>query len=127
MPKRKLPQTSLDAKASLQPDQIRAIYQKIVEALKVLGMASSEQIATHLTMDHSKIHKRTKEMETLEMIYRPGTRVPTKSGRTAYQWGLRNNQPITEKSIEKSFKGPSVADFSRKLIPPNPPIQTNLF
>lgn len=126
MTKRKNPPTSVEAYKSLQPDQIRAIYSKIIEALKVLGMASTEQISEYTTISHPKIHKRVSEMEKLEMIYRPGTRVPTKAGRTAYQWCLRNNQPITEKS-EKALKGPSVVDYSRKLISEKKPTQQHLF
>lgn len=117
MPKRKNPETSIDAYKSLQPDQLKEIYQKIIEALKVLGTASTEQIADYTTLPHPKIHKRVSEMEKLEIIYRPGNRVATKSGRTAYVWCLCN-QPITDnqqKVTEKALRGPTVADFSRDI------------
>jgi predicted transcriptional regulator len=119
MSRKKMPTTSLDAYKSLQPDQVRAIYSKIIDALKVLGMASTEQIALHLTLEHAKVNKRVSEMEKLEMIYRPGTRVPTKSGRTAYQWCLRNNQPITNKS-EKALPGKGISDFSKEILKNKP-------
>lgn len=114
MATRKNPQTSLDAHKSLQPEQLRETYKQILDALKVLGTASSEQIATYLTVDHSKIHKRTKEMEGMELIFRPGHRVPTKSGCTAYVWQLCGNQPKTTKA-EKALKGNSVSDYSKKI------------
>ena len=115
--KRKNPQTSLDAYNSLQPEQVREVYTKIIEALKVLGTASTEQIADYTTLPHAKIHKRVSEMERLEMIYRPGNRVPTKAGRSAHVWCLRNNQPKveTEKS-QKQLKGQkSIAEYSRSI------------
>lgn len=127
MSKRKQPETSLSAYKSLQPDSIRAIYSKIIEALKVLGMASTEQISEYTTIAHPKIHKRVSEMEKLEMIYRPGNKVPTKAGRSAFQWTLRNNQPIVEKKTEKALKGASVVDYSRKLIPEKKSTQQHLF
>lgn len=126
MSKRKNPQTSVDAYKSLQPDQIRAIYQKIVEALKVLGMASTEQIAEYTTIAHPKIHKRVSEMEKLEMIYRPGTRVKTKSGRTAYQWTLCNNQPKVERKPEKALPGKSVSDYSKEILNPSSGYKQNI-
>lgn len=115
MSKRKIIETSQAAYQSLQPDQIRAIYSKIIEALKVLGMASTEQIATHLTLEHAKIHKRVSEMCKLEMIYRPGKKVVNKSGRSSYVWCLRNNQPIVETKPEKVLPGKSVSDYAKSI------------
>lgn len=125
MPKRKVIETSKAAFQSLDPDQIRDIYQKIMGALKVLGSASTEQIALFLTLEHARVHKRTSEMGKLEMIYRPGTKVKTKSGRMAYQWAIcGQNQPKT--TTEKALKGgKTVADFSREII--KKPAQTDLF
>jgi predicted transcriptional regulator len=117
MAKRNLPQTSKDAYANLKPEQLREVYKKIIEALKILGTASTEQIASYLTMEHAKIHKRVSEMERMQMIYRPGNRVTTKSGCTAFVWCLSGNQPKTDKeTTEKSITGTAVVYYSRKLI-----------
>src|ERR1700761_3088131 len=86
--KRNNPDTSNEAYRNLKAEDLRSVYQKIIAALEILGTASTEQIANFLTMDHSKIHKRVSEMERLQIIYRPGHKVPTKSGRTAFVWGL---------------------------------------
>lgn len=110
--------TSIEAYHSLKADSIRAIYQKIIDALKVLGMASTEQIAEYIGMEHAKIHKRVSEMERLEIIWRPGKKVPTKSGRSAYQWTLRNNQPLTDEQEKNQYKnGQTTAhDHAKKII-----------
>lgn len=112
------PSTSIDAYKSLQPDQIREVYKKILSALEVLGQASTEQIAEYLTMEHARVHKRVSEMQGLQMIYRPGHRVPTKSGRTAFVWCLCKAGEKVEKKTEsqKSLPGKSIVDHSRELI-----------
>lgn len=115
MAKRKIIETSQEAYKSLQPDQIREIYSKVIEALKVLGMASTEQISEYTTIPHPRIHKRVSEMEKLEMIYRPGIKVPTKAGRSAYQWTLRNNQPIVERKPEKALPGKPVHEYAKSI------------
>ena len=125
MSTRKNVATSNDAFKSLEPEQVREIYQKIIEALKVLGTASTEKIAEYTTIPHPRIHKRVSEMERLEMIFRPGNRVATKSGRTAFVWCLCN-QPKVQKTSEKALSGKSVSDYSKALIPKSP-AQAKLF
>lgn len=126
MTKKKLPATSLDAYKSLQADQLREIYQKIIEALKVLGTASTEQISEYTTLPHPKIHKRVSEMERLEIIFRPGNRVATKSGRTAFVWCLCNNQPKTQ-VIERAMAGKGIADYSREINNISKAVQSKMF
>lgn len=115
--KRNNPSTSTEAYKSLHPDQIREVYKKIISALEVLRQASSEQIAIHLAMEHAKIHKRVSEMEGLQLIYRPGLRVVTKSGRTAYVWCLCTEDKVENKTTktERSLKGKTVSDYSKKI------------
>ena len=110
------PATSIDAFKSLKPDQVREVYKKILDALKVLGQASSEQIAEYLTMEHAKIHKRVSEMQGLSMIYRPGLRVPTKSGRTAFVWAIQGTLEKTDKEVVYKKEEKSAHQFSSDLI-----------
>lgn len=119
--KRKPISTSQDAYRSLNATQIRETYERIIKALEVLGQASTEQISSHLTCDHGKIHKRVSEMERMKIIYRPGHRVPTKSGRTAFVWCLTSAGVKTER--EKAIPGRSIVDFSKTIQQ----IQNNLF
>lgn len=115
--KRTQPATSLDAFKSLHPSQIREMYHKILEALKSLGSASTEQIAEFLTVDHPKVHRRVSEMASLQMIYRPGIRVATKSGRTAFVWTIcGENQPKTESEIVYKSEEKTAAEYAGKLI-----------
>lgn len=121
MAKRENPATSNEAHRSLKAEDIREVYQKIIKALERLGSASSEQISVYLTMDHCKIHKRTSEMEKLGMIFRPGHRVPTKSGRSAFVWALSSCGQKTDR--EKIIPGKSIQDYSKTIQE----IQSNLF
>jgi|HubBroStandDraft_3_1064219.scaffolds.fasta_scaffold404141_2 hypothetical protein len=122
MSKKLIPATSKDAYKSLKQEELRAVYIKIKWALERLGTASTEQIADYLTYEHAKIHKRVSEMERLEIIYRPGHRVPTKSGRTAFVWALCG--PGAKTDIEnKPLSGKSVVDYSKTIAQ----IQSNLF
>lgn len=97
------PQTSLDAYKSLNPENVREVYKKILGALKVLGSANTEKISDFLTIEHSKVHKRVSEMQGLEMIYKPGTRSSMKSGRTGYDWAIRGNGQ-KEPAVEHTYK-----------------------
>jgi len=92
------------------------MYKKIAGALERLGMASTEQIAAYLTVEHGKVHKRTAEMEELGIIYRPGHRVPTKSKRTAFVWCLCSAGAKTDNE-NKPLPGKTISDFSKELIP----------
>ena len=122
------PQTSHDAYRSITPEQLSRHYSKIMEALKVLGSASAEQIAKHLTMEHSQVNRRMSEMFRLEMIYKPGKKVLTKSGRNAYVWAIRGTgqkeeaieHPHTYRKLEKTS-----SDFAIDIIKKTK--QINLF
>lgn len=121
---RKNPKTSLDAYKSLSVEQINSHFAKIIEGLKVLGTATAEKLADHLTMQHVQVTRRLSEMERLEIIYKPGTKSKTKTGRDAFNWCLRKaGQIIEHPKTEKVMEGKTVQDFSRDLMP----IQQNLF
>jgi predicted transcriptional regulator len=124
--KRNNPSTSKDAFKSLRAEDLREVYKKIMDALKVLGSASTEQIAEYLTMEHAKIHKRVSEMEGMQLIYRPGGRVPTKSKRTAFVWTICDpSQPKVEKPSIKEER--AMHEFANDLISKVNAVQTDLF
>lgn len=118
MSKRQLPDTSHDAYASVK-HMITPHHQKILDSLKILGKGSAEQIAFHLKMDHSQINRRVSEMERLELIYKPGLKVATKTGRNAYVWQIcgSDGNPIIK--TERSLPGKGISDYSKKLIQPD--------
>lgn len=80
--------TSIEAFKSITEEQKRAIHVKIIQALSELGEAHSEAIADHLKMPHEKIWKRMSEIES---IYRPGNKLPTSTGRSAFTWKLKQS------------------------------------
>jgi DNA-binding Lrp family transcriptional regulator len=90
--KRPIVETSQMAYESLKAENVRDIYKRILNALKVLGSANTEKIADYIGVEHSRVHKRTKEMEGLEMIWRPGGKTLTKSGRQSFLWTIRGDK-----------------------------------
>jgi predicted transcriptional regulator len=119
------PQTSLDAYKSLNQENVRDVYVKILNALKVLGSANTEKISEFLTMEHPKVHKRVSEMARLEMIYKPGTKSIMKSGRSGYNWAIRGTGQ-KEQAVEVTYKPQekTVSDYANKIIEQS---QLNLF
>lgn len=118
--KRQLPSTSHDAYAQAKP-MISSHHAKILEALKVLGSETAEGIAKYLGMEHSQINRRVSEMERLQMIYKPGTKKNTKTGRQAFVWCICDKSlPKTDTQAAESNpyrKGQaSSTDFSKQLI-----------
>ncbi len=120
-------QTSQDAYKSLSHTGVKEMYAMILAALKILGSANTEKIASYLGVDHSKVHKRTSEMERLEMIWRPGAKSITKAGKQAFLWTIRgDNQPKTDNEAKKetTYKPnePTAAEHAVNIIK-----QTELF
>lgn len=113
----KVPFTSLDAYRSQDPSHIRKQYDGILAALSVLRSASAEQIADYLKMQHVQINRRMSEMERLQMVWKPGGRVPTKTGRSAFCWQLISEpKPLPAPIIkEKKIKSPSIVDHSKAI------------
>lgn len=117
MAKRSIPQTSKDAHASLKQEEIREMYLRILEALRLIKEGHMEDIATACRVKPEKVWKRLSEMKTMGLIYRPGNRKLLSSGCTGYTWRLVDENQSTEPVTEKAMPGKSVSDFSKKLIP----------
>lgn len=119
--KRKIPETSRLANEQMSLEQKQKDWDMIVNALKVLGEASIQMIATFLNVDDNKISRRTKEMWNREnpILYKTGKRVLTKSNRWADTLGLTENigkdiKPLHEGIIPAGKK----TDRVRKKEPP---------
>lgn len=126
--KQTLPDTSHEAWARAKP-MISGHHAKILAALQVLGQETAEGIAKFLCMEHSQINRRVSEMERLELIYKPGLKKLTKTGRNAYVWCIRgNNLPKTDNEAHEGNiykKGVNnAADYAIKLLQAT---QANLF
>lgn len=129
MSKKKMPQTSIDAKNSLEPDKIRLMYRKILSALEVLGDCTYEELALNMEEKPERIWKRLSEMGRLNLIHRPGDRRIMSSGRQGFTWRLGSGKDVT-KQKKKVMKGPSVSDFSKAILKqpaPSSKIQQSLF
>jgi hypothetical protein len=121
MASRNVPQTSKDALASLKAEEIREMYRRILEALRLIKEGHMEDIAAACKVKPEKVWKRLSEMKRMGLIYRPGNRKVLTSGCTGYTWRLVEDEP-TAPVTERSLPGKTVADYSKKLIQ-----QTQLF
>lgn len=110
-----LPDTSISAFKALAPDKLAKDYADIVFALKCLKEGSYEQISGFLSwVDMGKCSRRLKELESMQVIYKPGNKTVTSRNRSAYVYKLVENGEISAQP-EKVMPGETVSDISRKL------------
>lgn len=84
-----LPDTSIAAFHALTPEKLAADYEGIIRALKWLKEANYEKIATFLHWeDINKCSRRLKELESMQIIYKPGGKSLTRRNRSAYNYKL---------------------------------------
>lgn len=100
--KSKKPDTSLSAYKMLTHEMINSHHGKIIGALKKMGAASYEEIANYTGMDKHQIGRRLSELERMEVVYKPGSKKPTKSGRMAYCYCLIGTGAKTENEIREA-------------------------
>lgn len=117
MTKRKNPSTSTDALKSLKAEELRETYKGILAALSRIKEGTFEQIAQSMRAKPDKIWKRLSELAFQELIYRPGNKRILKSGRMGYTWMLTEPGKEKLKNGESLLPGPSISDYSKKLIP----------
>lgn len=115
MSKAKYPSTSKEAYQSLDPAQIRDIYVQIKWALGQIGSGHFEDIAAALKLPKERVWRRLKEMEDLQIIYRPGTKKRLSTGRNGMVWQLCNPERQNEKVTEKALAGKSISDYSKSI------------
>jgi hypothetical protein len=113
MPKKKQIDTSLAAFRSLDVDQVEDLKSKILDALNLLGKASSEELATYLKKAKDSTWKRCSDLKNEGKIYASDFKVKTKRGREARQWmlceGSIQKTEATQKSPSLNPKQTSVA------------------
>jgi predicted transcriptional regulator len=86
---KKLPDTSHEAHKSMTEVLLSKHHTQIIEALKVLKKATSEEIAIYLNWDDkNRSARRMSELEREQIIYKPGEKRKTKYGRNAYVYSL---------------------------------------
>ncbi len=107
-----LPDTSHAAKAAFTEPMKKTHHDKILKALEVLGKANYEILGNYLGMKNiNQIARRLKELcppdednpKGLNLIFKPGTKSATSSGREAYDYCLTNNHPKTEVNLSPEF------------------------
>lgn len=115
MAKKQVPETSLDAYRSLDPDQIRDIYKRILWALSQISEGTYEMIAVSLKEKESRIWKRLNEMQKMGLIYRTENKKALSSGRMGYTWKRTLEQ--TETIQEHSRKIQDISKQAEKYKP----------
>ena len=111
----KLVETSLEAFRALTPEILAKDYQRIIHALKCLKLANYEAIAKFCGWDDiNKCSRRLKELESMQIIYKPGSKSLTKRQRQAFNYSLVENNEISA-TPERQMKGESISDISKKI------------
>src|ERR1700761_9693492 len=105
--KRKNPATSKDAYESLDPENIREVYKKIVAALREIKQGTYEDIANKIRLKPEQVWKRMSEAHRLGFVERTGKRKKMASGREGFIWVATDKLPFTE----SAFPGKTISDF----------------
>lgn len=117
MPKRNSnpPDTSRAAYKAAASEMIANHKQQILQALKILGQGTGEQIASRARINYFQVQRRISELEKDGLVFKPGHKLPTKTGRLSYVWQLRNPEQVQITKVEKVLPGKTVADFSKAI------------
>lgn len=117
MSERKNPDTSHAANVAMTYEMRKQHHGKIILALKEIGSGIYEQIADFIGMDRHQVGRRLSELEREGIVWKPGLKANTKSGRQAYIYQLTGqSQPKTE-TEHKYVKGEKTAtDYANSII-----------
>lgn len=111
------PDTSLQAYDQVTPKMLSEHWSKILSAIKVLKLATGEEIAKHCGLDYHQVMRRMREMELAKLVYKPLTKKNTSTGRQAYQYAIRGEGIEVPALPEKYTKGTTTAaDHASFLI-----------
>jgi predicted transcriptional regulator len=89
---KKLPETSHEAHESMTNELLSKHQSQIIDALKNLKKATSEEIAIYLNWDDkNRSARRMSELERNQIVYKPGEKRKTKYGRNAFVYELTKN------------------------------------
>lgn len=87
---KQLPSTSLEAYKAVPNEMKEKHHSKILDALKELKLATYEEISLNVGMDKHQVGRRLKELEIDQLIYKPGSKKNTSTGRSAFEYALTN-------------------------------------
>jgi predicted transcriptional regulator len=93
---RKLPSTSIEAYKMVHDEMRNEHHRKIVAALRKLKIANYEEISTLTTLEKTQVGRRLCELERMEIVYKPGVKKLTRSGRPAFVYQLRPDAKLPE-------------------------------
>lgn len=116
MGKKKLPETSLDAYNSINPDKLRDIYKRILWALSQINEGSYEDIALALKEKESRVWRRLKEMANMNLIYRTENKKVLSSGCKGYTWKATLQGSPTIQDHSRQIQSISVQANQLKLL-----------
>jgi predicted ArsR family transcriptional regulator len=130
---RNLPDTSKSAYKEAQKGLIESHKQRIIEALQSLGIANYESIAAKAKMDKIACMRRLSELERDEVVYKPGSKALTKSGRMSYNYCLTERYTLKVEHPAKQLSDATkeAQEFLNKLQagelePKEPEVKTQL-
>lgn len=108
-----LPSTSHEANRAAVPEMRDAHHQKIIAALRELKIATYEKIGEKAGMDRHQVGRRLNELEKMKVVYKPGLKLKTKSGREAFVYSLTSTPvqtpiQIVDQLIHNATKPSSV-------------------
>ena len=112
---RKLPVTSLDAFAAVNPEMLGNHHRKIVEALRLSknGLIY-EQIAAQIKMDKHQVGRRISELERMNVIYKTGEKRNTSTLRQAFVYKIVQNGETSAESTKPIEK--DTAYYAKSII-----------
>lgn len=110
-----MPDTSIQAYEEKTMDSIRADWDKIIKALKVIGSGHYEDIAKQMQVtDLNVVSRRLSEMIKKDLVVRSSEKKRTSRGRNAYIHTLANeSQPKVEEKPAVSEKPPKKEEKER--------------
>ena len=95
---RHLPDTSHEAFEKVPQEMRSEHYKKIISGLEKLKTATYEELASVLTLDKAQVGRRLCELERMDLVYKPGIKKATRSGRSAFCYQLRNGVEVSSDS-----------------------------
>jgi hypothetical protein len=78
------PDTSRAAYKAATAEMIAGHKQQILQTLKLLKQGTGEQIASRAKINYWQVQRRLSELEKDQLIFKPGHKLPTKTGRLSY-------------------------------------------
>ena len=117
MSKKNIPATSKEAKASLSPDYINAVQNKILETLSKIGQGHYEDLAFASGLAPDRVWRRLSELHRMGKIIRTGERKILSSNRMGFVWTIKTEgKEDAVQSKKRLKKTPSVQDFSKAIL-----------